>query len=85
VSSPLAQVEEREGISRALVAGESVRSIATRLHRAPSTISRAMRRSRHHTQKTDNHGQISDMVSISERPAEAEDLNRPGFIGGSQS
>ena len=34
---------------------------------------RAMRRSRHHTQKTDNHGRITDMVSISERPATVED------------
>jgi IS30 family transposase len=173
---------EREGISRALVAGESMRSIATRWDRAPSTISReirrnggsdqyrasgadqrawdcarrpkvcklarhrvlarlvasklqqqwspeqiagwlkrtypgnkdrhvshetiyrslfiqargalkkellehlrrtrAMRRSRHHTQKTDNHGQISDMVSISERPAEAEDRAVPGHWEG---
>lgn len=30
---------------------------------------RAMRRSRHHTQKMDNHGRIIDAVSISERPA----------------
>ena len=34
---------------------------------------RAMRRSRHHTQKTADHGRISDTVSIRERPAEAED------------
>src|SRR4051794_16410265 len=34
--------------------------------------SRAMRRSRHHTQKTDNHGRIVDAISISERPATAE-------------
>lgn len=33
----------------------------------------AMRRSRHHTQKTDNHGRISDTLSISERPANVED------------
>ena len=32
-----------------------------------------MRRSRHHTQKTDNHGKITDTVSISERPASVED------------
>lgn len=31
---------------------------------------RVMRRSRHHTQKTDNHGRITDAVSISERPIE---------------
>ena len=35
---------EREEISRALAAGESLRTIATRLHRAPSTISREVRR-----------------------------------------
>ena len=34
---------------------------------------RAMRRSRHHTQKTGDHGRIKDTVSISERPAGAED------------
>lgn len=35
---------EREEISRALVAGESIRSIAARLGRAPSTISREVSR-----------------------------------------
>src|SRR6476619_7310398 len=35
---------EREGISRALVTGESVRSIAARLGRAPSTVSRELKR-----------------------------------------
>jgi IS30 family transposase len=39
---------------------------------------RAMRRSRHHTQKTDNHGRITDTVSISERPAVVEDRAVPG-------
>ena len=34
---------------------------------------RMMRRSRHHTQKTEDHGQILDMVSIRERPGSAED------------
>ena len=29
---------------------------------------RAMRRSRHHTQKTDDHGRITDAVSINGRP-----------------
>jgi IS30 family transposase len=38
---------------------------------------RAMRRSRHHTQKTDNHGRIVDAISISERPATAEDRAIP--------
>ena len=32
-----------------------------------------MRRSRHHTQKDENHGRITDAVSIRERPAEVED------------
>ncbi len=36
---------EREEISRALVTGESMRSIAARLGRAPSTISREIKRS----------------------------------------
>ena len=35
---------EREEISRSLVAGESIRVIATRLARAPSTISREIAR-----------------------------------------
>jgi IS30 family transposase len=34
---------------------------------------RVIRRSRHHTQKTDNHGRIIDAVSLSERPATTED------------
>jgi IS30 family transposase len=44
--------------------------------------SRAMRRSRHHTQKTDNHGRIVDAISISERPATAEDRAIPGHWEG---
>jgi IS30 family transposase len=44
--------------------------------------SRAMRRSRHHTQKTDNHGRIVDAISISERPATAEDRAIPGHREG---
>jgi len=43
---------------------------------------RAMRRSRHHTQKTDNHGRIVDAVSISERPATVEDRAVPGHREG---
>ncbi len=43
---------------------------------------RAMRRSRHHTQKTVDHGQITDAVSIRERPAEVEDRAVPGHWEG---
>jgi len=43
---------------------------------------RAMRRSRHHTQKTDNHGRITDAVSISERPASVADRAVPGHWEG---
>jgi len=38
---------------------------------------RAMRRSRHHTQKTDDHGRIRETVSIRERPATTEDRAVP--------
>lgn len=43
---------------------------------------RAMRRSRHHTQKTDDHGRITDTVSISERPASVEVRAVPGHWEG---
>jgi IS30 family transposase len=43
---------------------------------------RGMRRSRHYTQKTDTHGRIIDAVSISERPATAEDRAVPGHWEG---
>jgi len=43
---------------------------------------RAMRRSRHHTQKTGDHGRILDTISISERPAAAEDRAVPGHWEG---
>ncbi len=43
---------------------------------------RAMRRSRHHTQKTPDHGRITDAISISERPSLAEDRAVPGHWEG---
>ncbi len=43
---------------------------------------RVMRRSRHHTQKTADHGRITDTVSIRERPASVKDRAVPGHWEG---
>ena len=43
---------------------------------------RAMRRSRHHTQKSDDRGRITNAVSISERPSSVGDRAVPGHWEG---
>jgi len=43
---------------------------------------RGMRRSRHHTQKTADHGRITETVSIRDRPADADDRAVPGHWEG---
>ncbi len=43
---------------------------------------RGMRRSRHHTQKTADHGRIKDTISIRERPALVEERAVPGHWEG---
>ena len=43
---------------------------------------RSMGRSRDHTQKTADHGRITDAVSIRERPASVEDRAVPGHWEG---
>jgi IS30 family transposase len=43
---------------------------------------RGMRRSRHHTQKTADHGRITGTVSIRERPASVQDRAVPGHWEG---
>jgi IS30 family transposase len=45
ISRPAAlTLTEREEISRAVVAGQSIRAIAAKLKRAPSTVSRKIKR-----------------------------------------
>ncbi|MEX0827666.1 MAG: IS30 family transposase [Haliea sp.] len=76
----LFQVSQHETIYKSLyiqARGALKRELLQSLRRT-----RGMRRSRHHTQKTSNHGRILDTVSISERPAEIEDRAVPGHWEG---
>ena len=58
-------------------AGASKKELLEHLRRIPR-----MRRSRHYTQKTAIHGQITDAVTIRERPASVEDRAVPGHLEG---
>ena len=62
---------EREEISLGVAQKESLRSIALKLDRNVSTISREA-----------NRGKIPDMISIEERPREVEDRIIPGHWEG---
>ena len=78
---------EREEISRGIARDLSLRAIAVRLGRAPSTINRkvscngGLQRYRA-SQKGDGKGQIMNTVSIRERPAAVEDRAVPGHWEG---